>query len=233
MEAIQSGKHPERVLLQRGLQGDNFLQLFQLIRQRKIPFQMVPAEKLNRLTRKNHQGVIAYISLIDYQPLDSLLPMVFERGDMPLLVVVDGLTDVRNLGALARSAECAGGSGLIISEKGTAPINADAIKASAGALSRIPVCRESNILESISFMKESGLQIIALDEKGEKNIYQTDLGQPTALVMGSEEKGVSAAIRRMADEMVSIPMKGNIASLNVSVAAGIVLFEALRQRNHI
>ncbi len=230
MEAIKGGEKPEKVLIQKGLKGENFQDLFQLIRQEKIPFQMGPVEKLNRITRKNHQGVIAFVSLITYQPLDVLLPMIFERGETPLLLILDRITDVRNLGAIARSAECAGAHALIIPEKGMAPISADAIKASAGALSRIPVCREANTLESIAFLQASGIRVSACKEKAGKSIYQTDLSGPQAIIMGSEDKGISAAALKMADEEMAIPMKGKIASLNVSVASGIVLFEALRQR---
>lgn len=230
MEALDSGEKPEKILLQKGLQGENYQRLFQRIRKEKIPYQIVPVEKLNSLTRKNHQGVIAFVSLVDYQPLTQLLPMLYEQGEVPLLVLLDRVTDVRNLGALARSAECAGAHAIILQEKGTAPINADAIKASAGALSRMPVCREANILETIAFLQASGIKVIACTEKGEQTIYQTDLKIPTAIILGAEDKGISAACLKMSDQQVQIPMKGRIASLNVSVAAGVVLFEALRQR---
>ncbi len=230
MEALDSGEKPEKILFQKGLQGENYQRLFQRVRQEKIPYQMVPVEKLNSLTRKNHQGVIAFVSLVSYQPLIELLPMLYEQGEVPLLVILDRVTDVRNLGALARSAECAGAHAIVIQEKGTAPINADAIKASAGALSRMPVCREANILETIVFLQASGLRVIACSEKGEQTIYQSDLTVPSAIILGAEDKGISAACMKMADQQVRIPMKGRIASLNVSVATGVVLFEALRQR---
>lgn len=231
LEAIESGEKPEKVLFQQGLQGENYQRLFQRIRKEKIPYQMVPIEKLNSLTRKNHQGVIAFISLVSYQPLDVLLPMLFEQGEVPLLVIIDRVTDVRNLGALARSAECAGAHAIIIQEKGTAPINADAIKASAGALSRVPICKESSILEAIAFLQASGIKVIACSEKGEETIYQTDFKVPSAVILGAEDKGISSACMTMADQKAQIPMKGKIASLNVSVAAGVVLFEAVRQRD--
>lgn len=230
MEALENGMPIEKVLIQKGLHGDNFQKLFQRIRREKVPFQVVPIEKLNRVTRKNHQGIIAFGSLIEYQPLHEVLPMVFEQGETPLLVLADGITDVRNLGALARSAECAGAHALIIPEKGMAPINAEAIKASSGALNRIPVCRESSIPESIAFIRECGIEVIACDEKGEETIYQADLRGPVAIIMGSEDKGVSTASLKLAGKILSIPMKGKIASLNVSVATGVVLFEVQRQR---
>lgn len=233
MEAISSGNLPDRVLLQRGLQGDNFTLLFQKIRHHKIPFQMVPVEKLNRVTRKNHQGVIAFISLIEYQPLHSILQSIYEKGESPLIILLDGITDVRNMGALVRTAECAGAHAVIIPEKGVAPVNADAIKASAGALSRLPVCREPYIPATITFLKECGLTVLALDEKGHDTLYETDMNRPLALVMGSEEKGISSASLKLSDQVIAIPMKGTIGSLNVSVAAGVALFEAVRQRGGI
>jgi 23S rRNA (guanosine2251-2'-O)-methyltransferase len=231
IEALDSGEKPEKILIQKGLQGDNFMRLFHRIRQEKIPFQMVPVEKLNRITRKNHQGIIAFVSLVAYQPLQELLPMLYDRGKTPLLVMLDRVTDVRNLGAIARSVECAGAHAIIIQEKGTAPINADAIKASAGALSRIPICRENNLLESIAFLQASGIRVVACSERGDNTIYQDNLSVPTAIILGAEDKGISAACLKMSDARLRIPMQGHIGSLNVSVAAGVVLFEALRQRN--
>ncbi len=214
------------------MQSEGLSQLFRQIRLEKIPYQVVPVEKLNRITRKNHQGVIAFVSLIEYQSLQNLIPVIFERGEMPLLVVADGITDVRNIGAMARSAECAGAHALVIPEKGMAPINADAIKSSAGALSRIPVCRERHLAETMVFLQESGIKTVVCDEKAGKSIYDADLSGPLALIMGSEDRGVSSIVRKLAAEQVSIPMQGRIASLNVSVATGIVLFEAIRQRTH-
>lgn len=230
IEALEKGEKPEKVLIQQGLIGENFQQLFQIIRREKIPHQMVPVEKLNRVTRKNHQGVIAFISLISYQPLDQLLPMIYDQGEMPLLVLLDRVTDVRNLGAIARSAECFGAHAIVIPDKGSAPVNADAIKTSAGALSRLPVCREGNILETIAFLKASGIRVIAATEKSTESVDQANMKGPLAIIMGSEDKGISFPVLKMADQSVSIPMKGSIASLNVSVAAGILLFEAHRQR---
>lgn len=230
MEALGKGERPEKVLIQQGLSGENYQQLFQVIRQEKIPFQMVPVEKLNRVTRKNHQGVIAFISLITYQPLHQLLPMIYDRGEFPLLVLLDRVTDIRNLGAIARSAECFGAHALVIPEKGSAPVNADAIKTSAGALSRIPVCREGNTLETLAFLKESGIRVVAASEKSREMAFRADLKGPLAILMGSEDKGISTTLLKMADRVLSIPMAGKTASLNVSVAAGILLYEAYRQR---
>ncbi|MBW6499328.1 MAG: 23S rRNA (guanosine(2251)-2'-O)-methyltransferase RlmB [Bacteroidales bacterium] len=231
LEALEKGEKPEKVLLQQGMSGENYQQLFNIIRSEKIPYQMVPIEKLNRVTRKNHQGVIAYISIISYQPLQELLPMIYEQGELPLLVLLDRVTDVRNLGAIARSAECFGAHAIVIPDKGSAPVNADAIKTSAGALSRLPVCREGNILETIAFLKESGIKVVAATEKTKQSLFEADFGGPLAIIMGSEDRGISFSVLKMADEAVSIPMKGSIASLNVSVAAGIMLSEAHRQRS--
>lgn len=230
LEALEKGERPEKVLIQTGLIGENYQQVFQIIRQEKIPFQMVPVEKLNRVTRKNHQGVIAFVSLISYQPLQELLPMIYEQGELPLLILLDRVTDVRNLGAIARSAECFGVHALVIPDKGSAPVNADAIKTSAGALSRLPVCREGNILETIAFLKASGIRVVAASEKSRQDLFQADLQGPLAIIMGSEDRGVSPLLLKMADQTVSIPMTGKTASLNVSVAAGILLYEVSRQR---
>lgn len=230
MEFLEEGKIPERVFIQKGLEGSIFQQLFQVIREKEIPFQMVPQEKLNRITRKNHQGVIAQVAEIAYQKLEMLLPAIYEKEEIPLIVVLDKVTDVRNMGAIARSAECAGAHAIVIGEKSSAPVNADAIKTSAGALSRIPVCKERDIMESIAFLKESGILIVACTEKAEKTIFESSLTGPVAVIMGSEDKGISKACLVMADKMVAIPQRGKIGSLNVSVATGVVLFEIVRQR---
>ncbi len=204
--------------------------MFAVIREKKIPYQMVPPEKLHRVSGKNHQGVIGFMPVITYYPLEELVSGIVEKGEIPLLVIADGITDVRNLGAVARSAECAGAHGLIIPERGVAPVNADAIKASAGALSVLKVCREPNVLQAMVFLAGCGLKLIACDDKAKRSIYDADLTGPMAIVMGSEDRGVSAAAMKTAHDAVSIPMQGRIASLNVSVAAGIVLFESQRQR---
>lgn len=230
MEALEEGRKPEKVYIEKGLTGNSFQKLFHKIRSENIPFQMVPVERLNRITRKNHQGVIAQISLIEYHQLEDILPAIYEEGETPLVVILDRITDVRNFGAIARSAEVAGAHALVISEKESAPVNADAIKTSAGALSRIPVCREKELMATISFLRESGIRVIACTEKSKNVLYQSNLDVPLAIVMGSEEKGVSKATLAVVDEAVAIPQKGKIGSLNVSVATGIVLFEALRQR---
>jgi 23S rRNA (guanosine2251-2'-O)-methyltransferase len=171
------------------------------------------------------------LSLITYQKLEDVIPAVYEKGETPLLVILDKITDVRNLGAIARTAECAGAHALVMGEKESAPINADAIKTSAGALSRLPVCREREILETLAFIKESGIRVISCTEKAKESIYETSLEGPIAIIMGAEDKGISKACLAMSDTQAAIPQKGKTSSLNVSVATGIVIFEALRQRN--
>ncbi len=231
IEAIHAGKEIEKLLIQNGLQGELASELKTIARKKGLPFVFVPVEKLNGITRRNHQGVVCILSPIAYQPLDMLLPGLFEQGKIPFLMVLDHITDVRNMGAIARSAECAGAHAIILPSRGSAQLNADAIKTSAGALHKIPVCREDNLRRAIKFMKESGLRIFACTEKGELPYHKADFSMPAALVMGSEEKGISSDCLEMADSRIQIPLHGEIASLNVSVAAGIILFEAARQRN--
>lgn len=230
-EALEEGRSPEKIYIQKGLQGPQYKQLFKKVRDLNIPFQIVPVERLNRITRKNHQGFIAQIAPIEYQKISDVLPGIYETGETPLFVILDRITDVRNFGAIARSAECAGAHALIIGAKDSAPVNAIAVKTSAGALSRMPVCRETELLEAITFLKYSGVQIVSCTEKSSDTIYNTDLTKPMAIAMGSEEKGISKAVLSLSDRRAGIPLQGKISSLNVSVATGIVLFETLRQRN--
>jgi len=231
-EAIGAGKEIDRLFIQQGLKSELFNELRRLLNERNIPFQYVPAEKINRLAgHRNHQGVAATISPVIFQRVEDLLPGIFERGEIPLLLILDRITDVRNFGAIARTAECAGVHALIVPSRGAAQINADSVKTSAGALHKIPVCREDNLKSVIDYLKESGLRIVACTEKSETLHYESDLSGPLALIMGSEEDGISGEYLKRADIRAKIPMTGSIASLNVSVAAGIVLFEAIRQRN--
>jgi len=229
-EAIEKGEIPEKILIQKGLQGEAFQQLFLIIREKNIPFQIVPLEKLNSITRKNHQGVIAYLSVIPHYKLSEVLPDIYDKGELPLLVIADGITDVRNLGAIVRSAECLGAHALILSQKGSAPINADSIKTSSGAMLRLPVCREANLMETLAFLKECGVKIVAASEKSGIQINNADLTGPIAILVGSEQKGIQRSLLNMSDIAIRIPMSGKVASLNVSVAAGIILYETSRQR---
>jgi 23S rRNA (guanosine2251-2'-O)-methyltransferase len=232
-EAILSGQEIYKILLKKGGRSENLGALMALIRQHEIPFQYVPEEKLNRVSRKNHQGVIAFLSAIEYQDIEKLLPMIFEAGRIPIILVLDNVTDVRNFGSIARSAECAGADAILIPVKGSAQVSSDAIKTSAGALSYIPVCRTLHLKNSVNYLQSSGLQIIAATEKAELEFFKADLTKPTAIILGAEDTGVSPELLRIAEPWVRIPLSGNIASLNVSVAAGILLFETVRQRKQI
>ena len=230
IEAIKAGKEIDKILIQRGLAGQLFNELRKVLQGTDIPYQMVPPEKINRISKKNHQGVIAFLCEIEYFKVEDVLHKVFSEGKIPLVLLLDKVTDVRNFGAIARTAECSGVDMIIVPQRGSAQVNGDAIKTSAGALHRIPVCREYNLKDTINFLKESGLQIIACHEKTDKLIYDVDFKVPTAIIMGSEDTGISGEYLRLCNEAVKIPMTGKIASLNVSVATGIVLYEVIRQR---
>ncbi len=230
IESIKAGKEIDRVLIQKGLKGELFPELFELIRQFQIPFQNVPIEKLNRLTRKNHQGIVAFVSSITYQPITEIVPAIYELGQVPLILILDGVTDVRNFGAIARTAECAGVHAIIIPEQGAAQINADAMKTSAGALNNIPVSRVKNLNETIDFLKNSGLQIVAATEKAKTFYNAINFTVPTAIILGAEDSGVSPAYIKKSDLSVKIPILGKTESLNVSVATAILVYEAVRQR---
>jgi 23S rRNA (guanosine2251-2'-O)-methyltransferase len=230
IEAIKSGKEIENLYLQRGLSGGIILELRALINEKEIGFQLVPIEKLNRLTPKNHQGAVAFISPISYDKIENIIPGIYEKGEVPLVLILDGITDVRNFGAIARTAECAGVHALIVPAKGSAQINPDAIKTSAGALYKIPVCRHDSLFKTAKFLQESGLQLVACTEKTNDFLYQPDYTAPTAIIMGSEESGISTDLIRISDHLAKIPMYGEIESLNVSVSAGILLYEAVRQK---
>lgn len=234
IEAVRSGKQIDRIFFQTNLQGRLFNELKEEIARSgiKINQQYVPVEKLDRLThRQNHQGVVAQLPLIEYHDLEQVLDEVFEKGEKPFLLMLDGVTDVRNLGAIARSAECAGVHALILPQQSTAPVNQDAIKTSVGALLRLPICRVDNAKTTIRLVQTLGLKVYAVTEKTQKTSYtKMDAVHPLMLIMGSEDKGINPQLLRIADDLVYIPMKGNIESLNVSVAAGIALYEVVRQR---
>lgn len=230
-EAIASGKEVDKLFIQQGLKNELFGELRKLITEHNIPFQYVPVEKINRLAgSRNHQGVAAFLSQVTYQHIDDILPGIFESGETPLLLILDRVTDVRNFGAIARTAACAGVHAIIIPSRGAAQVNADAIKTSAGALHSIPVCREHNLKDTIDYLKDSGLKIAACTEKTDTLLYDAPLEGPLAIIMGSEEDGISGEYLKRSDMLVKIPMTGPISSLNVSVAAGIVLFEAVRRK---
>ena len=230
IEAVEAGKDIDKVLVKRELSGELFLEMQELLRRYEIPMQKVPLERIDRITRKNHQGVIAFTSAVTYQKLEDIVPFLYEEGKTPFILMLDGLTDVRNFGAIARTCEVAGVDAIVIPARGSVSVNADAIKTSAGALHSIPVCREKSLKEAIVFLKNSGIKVVAATEKAATFYTQTDLSVPVAIVMGSEDMGVAPEHLRICDELVRIPQSGTIQSLNVSVAAGVLIYEVVRQR---
>ena len=229
LEALEAGREIDKVMMRRGLRTEESARILTLSRERSVPVQFVPEERLGRLTQRQHQGVIAFISEIEYTPLEELVARVYEEGRAPFIVLLDGLTDVRNFGAIARTAECAGVDALVIPERGSVSVTADAVKTSAGALHRIPVCRVSSIAAAVGLLQSSGVRVVAASEKAEERYTETALQLPLGLVMGAEDHGVSTDVLRMADSITRIPQVGAIGSLNVSVAAGILIYEAVRQ----
>lgn len=230
IEAIEAGKDIDRVLVKKDLNSETAVRLYHVIKEHGIPMQRVPVEKLNRITRKNHQGVIASLSAVAYYSLDNILPELFEKGSLPFIVVLDGITDVRNFGAIARTCECAGVDAIVIAERNSVSVNADAVKTSAGALLHIPVCREKSILSAVKTLKESGCIIVGANEKASVNYTDIDYTVPVGLVLGSEDMGISNDVLRICDSFAAIPEYGSINSLNVSVAGGILVYEVVRQR---
>lgn len=231
IEAIEAGKSIDKVLVRRDLSGDLSRELFAVIKQYGILMQRVPAERLNRITKKNHQGAIAMISPIEYSRLDNLLPTLYEQGQTPFVLVLDGLTDTRNFGAIGRTADCSGVNGIVIPERNSVSVTPDAVKTSAGGLFYVPVCRERDLVTAVRMLKDSGVKVVAASEKASRNYTEVDYTVPVAIIMGSEDVGISNDVLRICDELVAIPMLGNIGSLNVSVAAGIMMYEVVRQRN--
>ncbi len=229
IEAILAGKEIEKIMIQSSLTNDLIKELVSVARTHSVPFTFVPADKLKRLSTKNHQGVICLLSAVSYASLENITHGVFEQGREPFFLLLDRVTDVRNFGAIARTAECVGIDAIVISDKGNAPITSDAMKTSAGALNHVPVCRERDLKKTIKFLQESGVQVVACTEKAHKTIYDIEFKGPTALVMGSEEDGISDVLLREVDALAKIPLKGKIGSLNVSVAAGVAMYEVLRQ----
>jgi len=231
IEAIKAGKQIDRLLIKQGLQGPLYHELMTEVKANNIVYQIVPLERIELVTRKNHQGVLAWLSVIEYQYIANLLPMIYEKGEDPLIIALDGVSDVRNFGAIVRTAECFGAHGIIIPEKGSARVTADAVKTSAGALHTFPVCREKSIVRSIEFLKDSGLKVFCAGEKSGKPASKVNLTGPSVLILGSEDKGISRELISLSDDQIMIPMTGSIGSLNVSVAAGILLYEIVRQRS--
>ena len=232
IEAIVAGKEIEKIMVQSGLSNDLIKELISVARTHNVPFTFVPAEKLKRLSTKNHQGVICMLSAVSYSRLENVIDKAFSEGREPFLIILDRVTDVRNFGAIARTAECAGVDAIVIGEKGSAPITSDAMKTSAGALNHLAVCREKDLKATLKQLRESGIRIVACTEKTSNKIFDTDLKGPVAIIMGSEEDGISNELIREADELAMIPLKGKIGSLNVSVAAGVAVYEVVRRRGN-
>ncbi len=231
LEAVEAGKDIDKVFIKRGLYNEPVRKLTGLLRRYSIPVQYVPVERINRITRKNHQGVVAYISPIEYQNIEEIIPQLYENGEIPFLLYLDQVTDVRNFGAIARTAACAGIHAVIVPIRGAAQINADAVKTSAGALHELPICRIANPLKTMEFLKNSGIRVVAATEKTPKIYYQSDFTSPVVIIMGAEDKGISKSLLQIADDMVAIPLTGKIQSLNVSVAAAVCMYEVVRQRS--
>jgi len=230
MEAIKEQKEIDKVLVQSDLRGPHVTELRKLLKEYKISSQNLPLGRLNHMCKKPHQGVVAYLSPVDFQPYQEVLAKAFESGKAPLFLILDRVSDVGNFGAICRTAECSAVDGIIIPVKGSAQVNGEAIKRSAGALLKVNLSRERDLAEVVSYLQESGLQIIACTEKTEDLIYKADFTVPTAIIMGSEENGVNSNLMKIVDQKVAIPLQGEIESLNVSVSCGIILYEAIRQR---
>ena len=230
IEAIEAGREIDKIFLAKDLQGELASELVNIARANKVVMQSVPVERINRITRKNHQGVLAMMSAITYHRLDNLVPELYEAGILPFIVLLDGITDVRNFGAIARTCECAGVDAIVIPEHGSVSVGGDAIKTSAGALHHIPVCRVPSISWAAKFLRENGYNVVAVTEKSEINYTEGDYTTPVAMIMGAEDVGISPEAMKQCETRVGIPMFGNIGSLNVSVAAGVMIYEVVRQR---
>lgn len=230
IEALNSDVRIDRILIQNGLSGSLVTELKSELRDKGVPFQYVPSEKLDRLTQSNHQGVVATVSPIKYHSFQELVPSLQEQGRVPFVVLLDHVTDVRNMGAIVRTIECAGADAVVVPESGSARISEDAIKTSSGALLRVPVCREQNLKTVLNLAKQYGLQVVAATEKASQSYLSVDFTLPTLLLMGSEEKGISPDLLKLSDVRASLPIMGEVQSLNVSVAAAVFMYEALRQR---
>lgn len=231
IEAVQSGKNIDKIYIQKGLSGPLFMELLQIIGKRSYNLSYVPIEKLNKLSNGNHQGVVAKISPVKFRELEEVVQEILDDDTKkPLFLLLDQITDARNFGAIIRTAECTGVHAIIVQNKGGAPVNADTVKTSAGAVFNIPLVKVSHIKDAIYYLQASGVKIVAASEKTDTSVYDVDFTQPTALVMGSEEKGVNPSVLKLADEKAKLPMYGSIASLNVSVACGAFLYEIVRQR---
>ncbi|HHL57909.1 MAG TPA: 23S rRNA (guanosine(2251)-2'-O)-methyltransferase RlmB [Bacteroidetes bacterium] len=230
LEAVDAGKEVEKVLIQKGLRSTTFTELMQILKEHSVPYQFVPVEKLNRITRKNHQGIVAYISPVAFYRVEDILPGIYEEGKVPFILLLDRITDVRNFGAILRTAECAGVNAVVIPSRNSAQLNAGTVKSSAGAIFNVPICRSDNLKDTLDYIKQSGLRVAAATEKAEQTCFTADLTGPLVLLLGSEGEGISAEYLKKADVHVRIPVLGETESLNVSVAAGVLMYEVVRQR---
>lgn len=230
IEAIESGKQVDKVLMKKDLGGELARELLSVTREYNVPVQRVPVERINKVTRKNHQGVIAFMAAVDYYHVDDIVPALYDEGINPLVVVLDGVTDVRNFGAIARTCECAGVNCIVIPERNSVSVNADAVKTSAGALNYLPVCRERNLVKAVQYLRDSGFKVMGASEKTDLNYTKADFTGPVAIVLGAEDTGISTDVLKLCDTLVAIPEFGQINSLNVSVAGGILIYEVVRQR---
>lgn len=230
IEAIKAGKQIDKILVKQGLTGELAGELSSLLKEKGIPYQIVPFERFAKYGTRNHQGVVAFIVPVELVELESLVPMLFESGKVPFLLILDRITDVRNFGAIVRTAECAGVDAIIVPAKGAAQIGSDSVKTSAGALHHVPICKVGSLKVTLNFLKNSGFRTIITTDKASENLYDADLKGPIAIVMGAEDTGVSPDLFKLADSLIRIPIMGKIGSLNVSVAAGVMIYEAVRQR---
>lgn len=230
IEAIESGKQVDKVLMKKDLGGELARELLSVTREYNVPVQRVPVERINKVTRKNHQGVIAFMAAVDYYHVDDIVPALYDEGINPLVVVLDGVTDVRNFGGIARTCECAGVNCIVIPERNSVSVNADAVKTSAGALNYLPVCRERNLVKAVQYLRDSGFKVMGASEKTDLNYTKADFTGPVAIVLGAEDTGISTDVLKLCDTLVAIPEFGQINSLNVSVAGGIMIYEVVRQR---
>ncbi|MEZ4853501.1 23S rRNA (guanosine(2251)-2'-O)-methyltransferase RlmB [Flavobacterium sp.] len=230
IEAIQSGTEIDKVFVQKDSQGDLMRELFKVLKQHNINYSQVPVEKLNRLGNRNHQGAVATISPITFANLDNLIVSLLEAEKKPLFIILDGVSDARNFGAIIRTAECTGVNGIIIAKQGSAPVNGDTVKTSAGAVFNVPICKVDHVKDAVFHLQASGIKTVAATEKTNHTLYDINFKEPIAIIMGSEDKGVNPSVLKIVDEKAKLPMFGTISSLNVSVACGAFLYEAVRQR---
>ena len=230
IEAIQAGKEVDKVFIQKEISGELMKDLMKVMKRGNINFSYVPVEKLNRMTPNNHQGAVATISPIGFMDLEQLVESTLASNSVPLFLILDQISDARNFGAIIRTAECTGVNGIIVQKSGSAPVNGDTVKTSAGAVFNIPICKVEHIKDAVFYLQGSGIQTVAATEKTGDSIYDIDLKIPTAIVMGSEERGINPSVLKIVDQKAKLPMFGNIGSLNVSVACGAFLYEVVRQR---